>query len=456
MPQEKDFRGNDISPLQWECFNGGMRVPAEHIDRIERAEHTVASREIVIYHGGKAWAMQVTDASGTVAAPGAIANQLRTILAHDVDTSDAAAHTSFTAPSYIGSEQLAPLYAEMLDDERNAAVHQRLSGALFCVSLLDDTDEKSTEELLHLSAFQPGTAWVYKPLTYVMGVDSAWLCLHVEHSTIDGATLVAAVKLLQETAVADGTGAGRDAEFAIDELAWHFTEDQSAQLEQAVATVSAQADQYRLNLVHVPTPDLSGLPFKTSADALFQLVLTTAQQLAYGKVRGVYEAVDMREYVAGRTECLRPVTQPAVTLAQALVAGQEITVGMVEAVFAEHRGWVKACKSGNAFDRHFWALRYMAERRDIELPAVFTDEGITAVRTDFLSTSSIGSDQQIVRFAFAPTTLHGFGVNYTPKDGGATIEYLVSSVDDATDQPTAFLGALPQAAELIVAAVAKL
>ena len=51
-------------------------------------------------------------------------------------------------------------------------------------------------------------------------------------------------------------------------------------------------------IVTVPHPPADQLPFRISADAAQQLILTIAQLLTYGRARGVYEAVDMREYRA--------------------------------------------------------------------------------------------------------------------------------------------------------------
>lgn len=112
---------------------------------------------------------------------------------------------------------------------------------------------------------------------------------------------------------------------------------------------------------------------KFRADAMSQLILSIAQELTYGRIRAVYEAVDMREYKAGRTECLRAVTPEAVAFAQTLVRGGrgngsddgadrsgscgdetagESLAELLRAALDAHRNWVIGCKTGNGIDRH--------------------------------------------------------------------------------------------------------
>ena len=70
-----------------------------------------------------------------------------------------------------------------------------------------------------------------------------------------------------------------------------------------------------------------------------------------------------------------------------------------------------------------------------------------AARTDFLSTTSIGSDAHIIRYTFAPTVPNGYGVNYTPK--ATSIEYCLTFDCTKAEQPEQFQANLTRAAELL-------
>jgi hypothetical protein len=211
-------------------------------------------------------------------------------------------------------------------------------------------------------------------------------------------------------------------------------------------------------IVTVPHPPADQLPFRISADAAQQLILTIAQLLTYGRARGVYEAVDMREYRAGRTECLRAVTPQAVKFASLLLSGNA-TRQDLDDVLGAHRAWVKACKRGAGVDRHLLGLRFTvaameAEGQELTGTEFLTDPGVAATTYDFLSTTSIGGADYFVRYAFVPSVPEGFGISYTPQP--ESFEYCVTWHPSTADQPDGFLHALPQASDLLWSFVASL
>ena len=77
----------------------------------------------------------------------------------------------------------------------------------------------------------------------------------------------------------------------------------------------------------------------------------------------------------------------------------------------------------------------------------------TAAREDFLSTSTMGGPDAIVRFIYAPTEEHGFGVNYTTVNSGT--EYVVTWVD-GMPKADEFYRNLQPAAELLYDFIAQI
>ncbi|CAM3865310.1 choline/carnitine O-acyltransferase [Corynebacterium frankenforstense] len=470
-----DARGNELAAEQWNCLRGGVRVPGAGRDTVEYGPRTAADREVVVFCGGRAFALPVSDGGGRVVPRSELAAGFARILdtAHGSPADDRPGGApGFTDASYRGSGDAE--FRAWLAEPANAAVHERLARALFCVSLPATADASAAgaageagaaavagaaedgtslatgdapkpdpdARRLRTGAFASGHYWAYKPLTYELAADdSGWAALLVEHSTVDGATLVQTVADIQaELAGAGGAdvdgadgagigaGEGRDVgNRAPQELSW---------------TRNLPAPEHeppRLEIRRAARPRPRNI--KLSADAYAQLVMTVAQLSTYGRVRAVYEAVDMREYAAGRTECLRPVTPAAVAFARALLAGSADRAGLKAALDA-HRDWVKACKTGRGVDRHLWALGWTAQELG-EDPGFLRDPGLAAARTDFLSTTSVGSDAQVVRYAFAPTTPDGFGICYTPL--ADAVEYTVTFGAGA-EHPEAFLEALGEAA----------
>ncbi len=437
MPEEVDGRGNPLDANQWRCFNGALRIPRPDCDEVTFSELGTASRSIGVIVDGHVFDLRITDEQGRLASR----EQLRAILevlrtnsdTAGSTTGDPAAPALDTRLSYLGSAALAevPLPAE---------TQATLRDQLFALHLIDDA-QATDADLLRDLTFAPGHAWVYKPLTYEINLASNFAAMHVEHSTVDGATLVEAVRRVQEAVDSDApTSPSADAD---------VTPADVTPLKLSPVTPAASiptGDEYAVEIIEVPKLAKEELPFKFSADAMSQLILSIAQLLTFGRIRAVYEAVDMREYKAGRTECLRAVTPEAVAFAKQLVAGEPTVEALQEALNA-HRNWVIGCKTGRGIDRHLWALSFTSEKQSGAPLALLADPGVKAARTDFLSTTSIGSDAHIIRYVFAPTIPNGFGVNYTPK--ATSIEYCLTFNRDKAEQPEQFQANLTRAAELL-------
>lgn len=445
MPEESDGRGNPLDANQWRCFNGALRIPRPDCDEVTFSQLGTASRSIGVIVDGHVFNLRITDEQGRLASR----EQLRTTLEALRTNSDTAGSTTGapaapaldTRLSYLGSAALAEL---PLPSETQATLRDQL----FALHLIDDA-QATEADLLRDLTFAPGHAWVYKPLTYKINLASDFMAMHVEHSTVDGATLVEAVRRVQEAVDDDAptaANAGADATPA-DVAPLELSPVAPAEGASAAPAPSAPGgDEYTVEIIEVPKLAKEELPFKFSADAMSQLILSIAQQLTFDRIRAVYEAVDMREYKAGRTECLRAVTPEAVAFAKQLVTG-ESTVEALQKALNAHRNWVIGCKTGRGIDRHLWALSFTSEKQSGAPLALLADPGVKAARTDFLSTTSIGSDAHIIRYVFAPTIPNGFGVNYTPK--ATSIEYCLTFNRDEAEQPEQFQANLTRAAELL-------
>ncbi|MDK8796571.1 choline/carnitine O-acyltransferase [Corynebacterium sp. MSK044] len=435
LPEDVDARGNRITLNQWFVYGGGVRHPLPNEDTIWQSELDETNREIGVFVNGSLFAIRITDSAGKLVSAETLRATLENILAAAAEP----AELDFNAPSLLGSGVLGELLPEMLKQSNNESVYERLSDMLFTIELLDDED-KTNNQRIHEATFTPRGAWTYKALSYQVSLTDDWIAVHVEHSCIDGATLVTAMNRLQ-TVELPGESSEELTELVPEELVWTLDEATSEKIRQQATSYAAQAEKLAVEIIDAPLRQPAELPFKISRDASAQLIMHIAQQLTFGRVRGVYEAVDMREFRAGRTECLRAATPEAVAFAKKLVAGTATQDDLLAAVNA-HRGWVKRCKSGNGFDRH---IQMMATIDDSD--PFFNDEAVVAARRDFLSTTSIGGAQQIVRYSFAPTLPEGFGISYTPLPGAT--EYCVSWNLDTAEKPKEFKANLVKASDLL-------
>src|SRR5699024_4572794 len=103
------------------------------------------------------------------------------------------------------------------------------------VTLTPDPHAEEPDEATPRWAFLPGHAWVYKPISYIMGLNSGVLAAHVEHSVMQAGTLATAVTRMQQVDLEQletqqDTQVGR-----ADELTWQdSTYDLSGYIQRAI------------------------------------------------------------------------------------------------------------------------------------------------------------------------------------------------------------------------------
>lgn len=494
-----DARGSAIDPAQFACLNGGLREPGAGVDSFRAAEPGAARRELGLFVDGRLFAVPLTHDDGRLLGRAELASAVGRVVKGVPGSEDASEGPAFGAISALGSERLAELMPALLAEEENAATYERLRQMLFTVTLVDGVAEGAgcevaetvsggqTAEAVSADArailrglTDPSLVWAYRPVSYLHRLADGWTAMHVEHSTVDGATLVEAVRRMQDTDQADEADGNTGGLHEPVELRWSVPPALAARVEWLLEPVARRAAELRVDVVRTRRPDVEAAGMKVSVDAVQQLVMALAQRIAFGRVRGHYESVDMREHQAGRTECLRPVTPELVVLVDALAGDvvEQRSAGewrqLLVAALDAHRDWVKACKAGGGVDRHLFGLQWAAAepagaggggsegavagpdgmsggRRALE--ELTAHPGVQAAREDFLSTTSIGSAAQVVRYAFVPSVQDGFGVAYTPGEGH--LEFTVSHWAGEAVGPERFLGALGQAADRVDAVLRR-
>src|SRR5699024_9638052 len=105
------------------------------------------------------------------------------------------------------------------DTAENRAVHDRLSNMLFTITL--DPNAEDDEYTLRRWAFHPGNAWVYKPISYQVSIDTNLLTASLERSVLEPETLATAVSRMQRVDV-DALETQVDTQLTrATELVWH-------------------------------------------------------------------------------------------------------------------------------------------------------------------------------------------------------------------------------------------
>lgn len=422
---EVDADGRRLSMDAWASVNGGIRTPEAGQDVWVRAGTGATYRTVGLVYFGRMWEVPLTGSDGKLLN----ADQLRASVEYVLSQTEPP-EQNFVSISALGSAELA--VDPPWEHPKNRAVYTRLTNMLFTLTL--DPHAEDPDEALQRWAFLPGYAWVYKPMSYIAGLDSSVLAAHVEHSVMQAGTLATAVTRMQQVDLEQletqqDTQVGR-----ADELTWQdSTYDLSGYIQRAI-DVGTQRVVVRRD---------EHLPFAISADVRAQLVLMIAQQLTYGQVRAHAQCCDMRHYRAGRSETMRPVTLEAVRFVQNLVQDQA-TEAQFTAAMAAHRDWIRAAKGGQAFDNHLDMLQHIGQELGGASAELFTEHN--AARQDFLTTVTTDNMNALIRAVVPPSNDDGFGVHYTAVPDGT--EFIVTWHED-TPQAEEFVGNLGPAAELL-------
>lgn len=150
--------------------------------------------------------------------------------------------------------------------------------------------------------------------------------------------------------------------------------------------------------------------------------MQVAMQLAWWRLNkstvSTYESASTAAFLKGRTECIRSATnesQKFTLLMDKPTATAEEKVNALIAATNKHAAVSKDAKMGSGIDRHLFALRKVAERRNPQgIPALFHDAAYKTLGMNMMSTSSLYSDA-LLGGGFGPVS-PGYGVGYASAD----------------------------------------
>lgn len=399
-------RGEPLDMRQWLSLRGIGRIPQPHEDRYELAPLSKQTRYMIVFWTGCAYAIPILDADHRPYDAESIARTLKQLVTQECNPTA----IDICALSLAPSEQAAEQLKELSQNQNNADNFRLLAHSLLHIHLSPEPYANDEQALTALTFMQTAQFWAYKPLTICTNLANDNYFAHLEHGSYDAGALQSIFARAQATAKQCFEQPSKPATtLQITPLHWVITTQQQQQLTALRQTHAEKARPYQVRISQVSIePAL--LPEKTSLDGLMQWMMQYAQLKVFGQIFNTYEAVDVSHFQAGRTECVRPVTEASVAFVQSLLSGKATLEGLNLANQA-HKERIKACKSGNGVNRHLQGLALMAEGSDID-QSFFQDKGYQTLTKDFLSTSSLGDRQLVGDFAFKPVVEGGLGISY--------------------------------------------
>ncbi len=439
-------RGDKLCFEQLSILKGASRIPQKDIDRYFINDDLSTSRHIAIIWKNHTYLMPVLDEAGTIYSPNAIKKALKQI---DQQTTDAP-QPYFHSLSYAENNEASEILEQLCIHSENQHAFDAINRALFAITFIE-ADLSYIE-----SAFEATFGehfWAYKPLSYLYNLQTGQIQHHVEHTYEDAGTLVEIHQ--KATANLQAGLQGTDGVIPIDKIDWvHSDATQQALLETS-ASYQKKAAEYKQTSLDIPLKPASNY-IRFSKDAAIQFALQYAMQKTFNQINNVYEAVDMREFQSGRTECVRPVSSQSVHFVHLLLQEDhpKSEQAQLKEFFltaeAEHRERIKACKQGHGVNRHLMGLSNMAQKLNIQ-SALFDDIGYQKITTDFLSTTTLGDNGVVRDVGFIPAMDEGYAIYYQSYRDG--IRFLLTYKKAHSEKTQQFIAALTEGIQRIFALV---
>ncbi|XP_025283437.1 carnitine O-palmitoyltransferase 2, mitochondrial isoform X1 [Canis lupus baileyi] len=398
-------------------FNS-TRLPRPVRDELVTDE---SARHLLVLRKGHFYVFDVLDQDGNIVSASEIQAHLKYIL------SDSSATPDFPL-AYLTTENR-DVWAELrerLVSGGNEEALRKVDSAVFCLCL-DDFPIKDLVHLSHTMLHSDGTnRWFDKSFNLILAKDGT-AAVHFEHAWGDGvavlrffnevfkdSTQAPAITPQSQPAHTDSSAAVRRLNFKLDDA--------------MKASIGAAKDKFDA-IVKTLTIDFiqfqrGGKEFlknqKLSPDAVAQLAFQMAFLRQYGRTVATYESCSTAAFKHGRTEAIRPASIFTKKCSEAFVREpSRHSAGELCQMMAEcstyHGQLTKEAAMGQGFDRHLFALRYLAAAKGIALPELYLDPAYRQINHNILSTSTLSSSTVNIG-GFAPVVPDGFGIGYAVHD----------------------------------------
>lgn len=379
-------------------------------------------RHLLVMRKGNMYVFDVVDRDGNLVKPAEIQAHLNHIL------SDRAPAPAF--PLGVLTSENRDVWAglrEKLVAAGNAEALGLVDSALFCLCL----DEEAMRDHIHIShnmLHGDGlNRWYDKSFSIIIAKDGQ-AAINFEHSWGDGV----AVLRFQNEVFKDSTekpvvtpgsqpAGSADSATAVRRLDFKLDSALQSGVTKAKENFDAAVSKLKISAVQFHKGGKNQLKQKKlSPDAIAQLSFQMGFLRQYGQTVATYESCSTAAFKHGRTETIRPATLHTKRCAEAFVQqpGKHTVdqlLGLLNECSKYHGQLTKEAAMGQGFDRHLFAMRYLANSKGMALPELYKDPAYATINHNILSTSTLTSPA-VSLGGFAPVVPDGFGVGYGVHD----------------------------------------
>lgn len=423
-----DGRGNEICQSQFQILKGSSRIPRRKKDSYKI--NSIFSNFITIFYKNRLFKITIFDKNGILD----IENAIKEIVRYSKEEENCLSSLSF-----LSTKDSAKLREELYLSNQ---FFDMVESSLFNISIVDESF-CSSEARRHFMLYLDGTnSWILKSLNFIYNLNDKSLFANVEHSFQDAGTIVEIIKRVFHEVKTPIKTTSNAKPIPIKEYVDQKSKETILEL---LKEYQRKINLFTCKDLHFSLDDRICEGF--SKDAIMQMIMLYAHFKAYGKIYGVYEAVDMREYEFGRTECVRVVSMEAVEFIQALDEDLDKTslLMLLSKANKEHKQRIKDAKNAKGIDRHLFGLHAMILKADTKTKEkameFFSDKSYKRVTQNLVSTTSTGLLEHLGYVLFTPVELNGLGIAYLKSKDEVT--FLLSYHKNMTNKANEFEKQIP-------------
>ncbi|KAJ0065400.1 hypothetical protein NL108_009534 [Boleophthalmus pectinirostris] len=398
-------------------FNS-TRLPKQGRDELFTDEK---GRHLLVMRKGNLYTFDIVDRDGNMVKPAEIHSHLKYILSDETPAA--------SSPIGVLTSENRDVWAclrEKLIASGNGGLLQTVDSALFCLCL-DDQAMKDHIHISHNMLHGDGcNRWYDKSFSIIIARDGN-AAINFEHSWGDGvAVLRFQNEIFKDTTENPNVNPGSapatvDSASAVQRLQFNLDGELKSSIQKAKENFDAAVSKLTIDAMEFKKGGKEQLKkSKLSPDAIAQLAFQMGFLRQYGQTVATYESCSTAAFKHGRTETIRPATSHTKCCSHAFVHepgkhSVEELRAMLNECSKYHGQLTKEAAMGQGFDRHLFAMRYLANSKGQPLHSLYTDPAYSSINHNILSTSTLTSPAMSLG-GFAPVVPDGFGVGYGVHD----------------------------------------
>jgi carnitine O-palmitoyltransferase 2 len=437
LPKRLAFYGAAIQkafPLdmsQYDRLFNSTRIPKTDCDILETNNENI--RHIIVIKRGHYYKVNILDKNGKLLSEDKIGGIMKYLIEDLNEDENKYSLGYFTADKRdrwaIIREQIEAI------SEHNKQIFKDIDSSIMVICLDEDDPSKLHKSLSkqqraeYISGkylcYNALNRWYDKSFNMIMLSDGT-LGLHCEHSWGDGVALLRFCNDIDKDANENGRINSLNYEKiqsstndSIEKLQFQLDHKIKTEFEISKQNYKEFVSKFNVNIFQEPILGKNLLKkYSLSPDAIMQLAIQMAYHKLHLKFVSTYESCSTAVYKHGRTETIRPVTNETKNFIESLYKSndEQLKKDLLKKASEKHQLLIKDAATGQGFDRHLFALKYLQENENKEkLHRIYTDKSYQLINHNILSTSTVAS-KHIAAGGFGPVVNDGYGIGYLIDD----------------------------------------